>query len=378
MKIVVDENIEFGKEAFSTLGDVTLLHGRKITNEIVKEADALVTRSVTNVTEELLRGSNVKFVGTATIGKDHLDINYLNNSGIVYSSAPGCNSYAVTEYVFTAMAYIANEKGFSLENKSLGVVGYGNIGTKIAKYAKALGMYVLVNDPPVERETNQNIFSSLEETLKCDLITFHVPLNKTGIDKTLHLLDEGRINSLKPGTILINSSRGAVVDNTALLKRIKKYNDLTAALDVWENEPSVNLELLDLVDLGTPHIAGYSLEGKVNGTAMIYEALCNFIGKKPEWKPSLPPADNPIIELSKEHSTTSQLQGVSNHIYPIRRDSDLLKKFSNLPLREFAEEFDKQRKNYPFRREFNNYRIESQNLLDKQKDLLKAMRFEVE
>jgi erythronate-4-phosphate dehydrogenase len=334
MKIIVDENIEFGQEAFEQFGEVILSHGRKITNEMLKDAFALIVRSITSVNEELLKGTNVKFVGTATIGTDHLDIEYLDLAKIMHSSAPGCNSFAVTEYVLTALSKISYEQNFNLEDKSLGVIGYGNIGKKITSFAKAIGMNVAVNDPPLEREGFDYDFSTLEEALECDIITLHVPLNKTGIDKTYHLLDEERINNLKPGTILINTSRGAVVDNIALLNRLKNKNDITVVLDVWENEPSINQELLQNVFLGTQHIAGYSYEGKEN-----------------------------------------LLYSITNKIYPIQQDSQTLKSYAELNTAELAKQFDLLRKNYKLRREFNNYFIQTDNLTVQQKSILEKLRF---
>lgn len=376
MKIIVDENIEFGKEAFKQFGEVILCHGRKITNEMLKDASVLVVRSITSVNEELLKDTQVKFVGTATIGTDHLDKEYLNSANIKYSSAPGCNSFAVTEYVLTAVSKIAHEENFNLSEKSLGVIGYGNIGKKLTRFAKAIGMKVIVNDPPLEREGFDYNFSSLNEALKCDIITLHVPLNISGIDKTIHLLDEEKINKLKPGTVLINSSRGPVVDNAALLNRLKDRNDMTIVLDVWENEPEVNHDLLQKVYIGTQHIAGYSYEGKVNGTVMIYESLCEFLNEDKKWQPQLKQVENNRIELS-EKECENLLYSVTHKIYPIEQDSLTLKSYAELNTTEFAKQFDLLRKNYKLRREFNNYFIEPDNLDPSQITSLKSLRFNI-
>jgi len=376
MKIIVDENIEFGQEAFEQFGEVILSHGRKITNEMLKDAFALIVRSITSVNEELLKGTNVKFVGTATIGTDHLDIEYLDLAKIKYSSAPGCNSFAVTEYVLTALSKISYEQNFNLEDKSLGVIGYGNIGKKITRFARAVGMNVIVNDPPLERDGFDYPFSTLDEALQCDIITLHVPLNKNGLDKTYHLLDEEKINKLRPGTILINTSRGAVVDNIALLNRLKNKNDITVVLDVWENEPSINQELLQNVFLGTQHIAGYSYEGKVNGTVMIYESLCEFLNEEKLWQPKLKQVDDNKISLAKEEAE-NLLYSITNKIYPIQQDSQTLKSYAELNSAEFAKQFDLLRKNYKLRREFNNYFIEPDNLDSSQKATLEKLRLNI-
>lgn len=377
MKIIVDENIEFGGEAFSGFGEVELMHGRKIANESLKDCDALIVRSITKVDDNLLSDTPVKFVGTATIGTDHLDLNYLESRNIKYASAPGCNSFAVTEYVLTAISLFAHQSNFELADKSLGVVGYGNIGKKITRFTKSIGMKVLVNDPPLERDGYDYNFSSFEEILGCDIITLHVPMNKSGIDKTLHLFDEEKINLLKPGTVLINSSRGGVVDNFALLDRLGKYNDITAVLDVWENEPKVNGDLLQRVYFGTPHIAGYSLEGKVNGTKMIYDALCKFVNATPIWQPELPRVNDSFLTVKDNLSDTELLHSITNRIYSIDEDSNSLKKLAELNEQQRAENFDLLRKTYQLRREFNNYKISEKNLIERQKIILQELRFKI-
>lgn len=273
MKIIVDENISFGMEAFSQFGEVELVHGRKITNDLLKNAEALITRSITNVNKDLLQGTAVRFVGTATIGMDHLDLKYLDSQNIKYANAAGCNSQAVKEYILSALVHLANENDFTLEGKSIGIIGVGNIGKKIESLAKDFKMTALLNDPPRERAEGSKNFVSLEEALSADIITLHVPLNKGGEDNTVHLINEENIDLIKEEAVIINACRGPVVDNRVLFERIINYRDLITVLDVWENEPDINLNLLEVVDIATPHIAGYSLEGKVNGTTMIYQAL---------------------------------------------------------------------------------------------------------
>ena len=228
MKLIVDENISFGKEAFSEFGEITFAHGREINNNMLANADALITRSITKVNEELLSGTKVKFVGTATIGTDHIDLNYLQENDITFSSAAGCNSNAVKEYVLAAVSHIFKHR-IDIEDKSIGIIGVGNIGTKVAAISESLGLKVIRNDPPLQRlpagqtgETGSDIYSKLEDALQCDIITCHVPLNLEGIDKTVHLINEETLRLIKPGTLLINSSRGAVVDNKALRERLEK------------------------------------------------------------------------------------------------------------------------------------------------------------
>ncbi|MBT8386806.1 MAG: 4-phosphoerythronate dehydrogenase, partial [Ignavibacteria bacterium] len=286
MNIVVDENIAYAKEVFSKFGDVHLADGRRITNQQLKNVDALIVRSITNVNRNLLDGTKVKFVGTATIGCDHVDLNYLKKKNISFADAKGCNADSVAEYVFTALLKIAANENLMLNKKSIGVVGIGNIGSRIVKIAQALGMSVLKNDPPLERKGIGIKYVSLDEILQADIITLHVPLNKGGRDNTVHLLNKDNLNQIRNGAIIINTSRGVVIDNDALYN-ITRSKRLFNILDVWENEPSVSIGLLNMTQIATAHIAGYSLEGKLNGTKMICEALYSFMGKPPSWKPEL-------------------------------------------------------------------------------------------
>ena len=378
MKIVVDENIPFGFEAFSTLGEVELCAGRKIDNNILQNADALVVRSITKVNEELLKNTNVKFVGTATIGKDHIDEEYLSKNGIAFSSAAGCNSYSVTEYVFSALAFLANKYNFDISTMSIGIIGYGNIGTKVAKVAKTLGMKVVINDPPLKRESNNEMFSELNEALSCDIVTFHVPLNKEGTDKTVHLLNEKNINLIKPNSVLINASRGAVVSNEALKSRLQNNNDIHVVLDVWETEPDFDAELLRLVDIGTPHIAGYSHEGKVNGTTMIYNALAEHVGTSKNWKPTLESVADSLIEIDENDEIINVLTKLFRKSYEIIEDDLNLRKSLDLSSDKRGEYFDMLRKTYRKRRELNNFRVVLNSEKKEIKNLIKVLRVGIE
>ncbi len=377
MKIIVDENISFGEEAFSTLGDVVLSHGRKIDNKMLKNAYALVVRSITKIDESLLAGTSVKFVGTATIGTDHVDANYLERNGIAFASAAGCNSHAVKEYVFTAITYLINKYDLTLKDKTMGIIGIGNIGSKNVKVAEKLGLKVHKNDPPLERELRSSEFCSLDEALSCDIVTFHVPLNKGGADNTFHLLNEYNLPLIKPGAILINSSRGPVVNNNALKERLKRNNDLHVVLDVWEPEPEFDTELLSLVELGSPHIAGYSLEGKVNGTTMVYEALCRHLGITPEWQPVLPAVENSTIKIDSSDSQDQQLFDLFSHVYSIPEDNELMRKTLTDQKDNVGPYFDSLRKNYRLRRELNNYSYDSAGLNSAMQQVLSELRVQL-
>jgi erythronate-4-phosphate dehydrogenase len=298
-KIIADENIPCAREAFSHLGEVRLLPGRAITRESLLDADLLLVRSITPVNAKLLQNTAVRFVGTATIGTDHVDTAYLERQNIAFASATGSNANSVAEYVVAALVHRAIKHGLSLASLTLGVVGVGHVGSRVEKMATALGMRVRLNDPPLARQTHDPQYLPLDALMEADVITLHTPLAREGEDATFHLFDATRLQAMKCGSMLINTSRGAVVDNAALKTALQSGHLAAAILDVWENEPDIDVELLRLVEIGTPHIAGYSLDGKLNGTHQIYLAACEFIGVAPQWRleSALPPVRQPLIAL---------------------------------------------------------------------------------
>lgn len=343
MKIIADPSIPFVREAFAPFGDVQLVPGRQIDAAAVREADALLVRSVTPVNAALLDGSRVRFVGSATIGTDHVDAGYIARRGIGFASAQGSNANSVAEYVVAALLEMAHRRRFRLRDKTLGVVGVGHIGSRVVRYAQALGMRVLQNDPPRQRAEGLADFVELDRLCaQADIVTLHVPLD----DTTRHLLHRDNLRDF----ILINTARGAVVDNPALLKAIDGDRLDGAVLDVWENEPNISPELLDVVDIGTPHIAGYSLDGKVNGTRMIYRAACEFFGIKATWDPAplMPPPTVPRLELNVRGADEDEeiLRRVVRRVYDIGAD--------DCALRKRVRDFDLLRAEYPVRREFFN------------------------
>jgi erythronate-4-phosphate dehydrogenase len=289
----------------------------------------LLVRSVTLVNAALLDGSRVKFVATATIGTDHVDDRYLAQTGIGFASAAGSNANSVAEYVIAALLELAHRHHYRLRDKTLGVVGVGNVGSKVVRYARALGMRVLENDPPR---------GLVEPALAADIVTLHVPLDAT----TQRMLHHDNLR----GFTLINTSRGAVVDNAALLQALDGDRIPAAVLDVWEHEPNLLPELLDVVDLGTPHIAGYSFDGKVNGTRLIYAAFCRHFGLPATWRPELPAAPVPVVKypVTPGEDDEDVLREVIRQVYDITAD--------DARLRRAVREFDRQRTEYPVRREF--------------------------
>jgi erythronate-4-phosphate dehydrogenase len=377
MKLVIDENIAFAEEAFSGFGEIILLPGRKINNEILKNADVLIVRSVTEVNEKLLNKTNVRFVGTATIGRDHINTAYLESRNIEFADAAGCNADAVAEYVLASLAEIAAEKKLTFNGLKTGVIGVGNIGSRIVRYAKVLGMNVIKNDPPLKRKTGDSSFKEIDEITKAGIITFHVPLNMDGPDKTYHLFGQNKLSGLNDNIILLNTSRGSVIDNSVLESLITKKN-ITAVLDVWENEPAINTELLKKTFIGTPHIAGYSFEGKVNGTMMIYSALSRFLGSKEEWKPLLPEIADSTIKVKEVIGTEETLKNIFRQVYDIRKDNENLKRMIGITRDGAAEYFDWLRKSYPLRREFNNYSVFIPRGYHELEEILSVLRFNVE
>ena len=355
MKILVDENMPYARELFSRLGEVTAVPGRPMPVEALNDADALMVRSVTNVNEALLGNKTIKFVGTATAGTDHVDQQWLQQAGIGFSAAPGCNAIAVVEYVISALLMLAERDGFALTDRTVGIVGVGNVGGRLQKRLAALGIKTLLCDPPRVDNGDEGDFHALDEVVaQADVLTFHTPLFKDGPYKTLHLVDEVLIRRLKPGSILINACRGPVVDNAALLTCLEAGQDLSVVLDVWEPEPALNLALLEKVDLGTSHIAGYTLEGKARGTTQVFEAYSQFIGQPQQVPLSslLPTPEFDRITLNGKLDQPT-LKRLVHLVYDVRRDDAPLRKVAGIP-----GEFDKLRKNYLERREWSSLTVE--------------------
>ena len=360
MKIIADENIPFVAECFSSIGDVKVVSGRGMTPNIIADAEVLLIRSITPVGADLLTGSKVRFVGTATIGFDHIDIEYLSRNKIGFASAPGSNANSATEYVIAALLNISKRHSIDLEGKSIGIIGVGNVGGRVAKKASALGMKILLNDPPLHRQTGAPKYLPIEKLFDCDFVTLHTPLTFEGEDKTFHLADEKFFESLKTGCIFLNASRGGVVDSSALKTAIEESRLQATVLDVWENEPNIDVELLEMVDIGTPHIAGYSLDGKIAGMIMIYKAVCEYfeLEVKFDFDSFLPVPAIPELKINTQSvSEQDALLGIVERIYDINADDVRLRRMLEESAKERGKCFDSLRKNYPVRREFQNTRI---------------------
>ncbi len=357
MLIVADENIPYVADAFAEFGEVRLVPGRAMNRAAVQDAELLLVRSITRVDDALLAGSRVRFVGTATIGTDHVDQAALAQREIRFQAAPGSNANSVAEYVAAALLTLSARMGGGLAGKSLGIVGVGNVGSRVVRVAQALGMEPVLNDPPLQRLTGESKYRPIDEVVGCDFITLHVPLARTGVDATWRLVDDAFLNRMQPGAVLLNTSRGAVVDNGALLAALESGVINAAVLDVWEGEPEIDTALLARVALATPHIAGYSLDGKVNGTVMLYEAACDFLGVRCSWDGSaqLPPPEHGRIMLDAVYQSDEAVacEAVLG-AYPIERDDAALRSMVQRPHAERGAFFDGLRREYPVRREFFN------------------------
>lgn len=336
MKVVIDNKIPYIREAMEALADeVVYLPGKEITASVVRDADALITRTRTQCNRQLLEGSKVKFIGTATIGFDHIDTEYCREAGITWSNCPGCNAGAVEQYLHSVLLLLQQEKHVELKDACLGIVGVGHVGSHILSLAERLGMRILLNDPP-RADRGEVGFVSLETLAReCDIITFHTPLERNGEYRTFHLADRDFFHSLRKKPYIINTSRGEVVETEAILEALDKGLIGGAVLDVWENEPHINLELLDKVFIGTPHIAGYSADGKANATRMVLEAFCRFFGKEMNFHIAAP--EQPHREYDSDERVR-QLQMYNPH-----DDCDML--------RAHPELFEQLRGDYVLRKE---------------------------
>lgn len=355
MKIYIDENIPYGREFFTGLGEVITFPGRDVSAEQVKDADILLVRSITKVDEQLLaENKQIKFVGTATIGTDHIDLNYLKQRAIQFSSAPGCNKISVADYVLSSLLVIAEQQQFLLSDKSVAIVGAGNTGSAVYQCLTALGVKCKLYDPPLQESADQRDFCSFEEVLAADIITLHVPKVSHGHYPTIHMFNEQVLSKLSTEQILVNACRGEVVDNTALLKLAKQNLNPVLVLDVWENEPDIETALLPFVSIATPHIAGYSLDGKVRGTEMLYQAVCKLLNIeiKLAGKTFIDAPQLTNIRL-QQPCDQALLKRLVHLVYDVRRDDAMFRHMVNI-----AGGFDKMRKQYPERRELSTLKID--------------------
>jgi erythronate-4-phosphate dehydrogenase len=373
IKIVADNKIPFLKGALERVAKVEYLPGAEISRSHLLDADGLITRTRTICNRDLLEGTSIRFIASATIGYDHIDTDYCREKGIGWTNAPGCNSSSVEQYIVSTLLWLAMQRSLDLRALCLGVIGVGNVGRKVAAAARAMGMKVMLNDPPRERAEGNAEFVSLEKLKEqADIISLHVPLNKGGLDNTEHLVNQKFLTHLKSGAILINTSRGAVVDEAALLEGIRSGKLSDVILDVFATEPIINQELLDALTLATPHIAGYSLDGKANGTTMSVRAVSRFfkLGLD-DWSPATMPVPQ-IPELladASESDLYELLWEVYNQSYDVSSDDQRL--------RAAPDSFEILRGEYPFRREPVAYAVRLFQGYPEIKEVLEGLGFDV-
>ena len=360
MKILADQNIPSIADAFADLGDVTLMPGRDIRAEHLRDCQCLITRTVTRVDEALLGDSAVEFVGTATIGTDHMDLDYLHKANIGYTNAAGCNAEGAAEYVISGLFELSRRRNFDPLQLKAGIVGFGNVGSRLHAKLDALGIDCLVCDPPLQQSgESQQSFVSLDTILaECNFISLHVPLVRNGEHPTFHLLDGTRLNRLAENCVLVNAARGEIVDNAALLELLQRRDDLNVYLDTWENEPLVSRELLQRVDLATPHIAGYSVEGRLRGTQMVLDAACAHFKQKSSWHMSRELPAVREIDCRKFGTGVGFWQDLFRIHCDIRRDHDDFVSGLDLDNDAFAVHFDGLRRVFPERLEYSRFELQ--------------------
>jgi erythronate-4-phosphate dehydrogenase len=401
MKLVIDRNMPYAKEAFSTLGEVLARDGRQLTIADVRDADALFTRSTTRISAALLAGSSVRYYGSAVIGTDHIDIPYLEKQQIPWVAAPGCNAESVANYVTSALLWLGGQHRFTLKGKTIGIIGCGNVGSKVLRHAEALGLNIIVSDPPKQRsedgdQKSEIPYVTLEQLLaESDIVSCHVPLTKTGPDATFQMLDTPQFAQMKPGVIFINAARGAILSTDALLA-VLGTRIAHAVIDCWEGEPTYRTDLLARVDIATPHIAGHSYEGKVNGTKIIYKAYLAWLAETSadpvlrerakellreeniEKLFALPTPPVPHIDLPSIKDSEELLRQAVLRVYDIEADSLRLKRscVEDPVLRAAA--FDQQRSKYPMRREFTSTTVTLAKASKKLCATLQGLGFKIE
>ena len=358
MIIAVDAAIPDWEEAFSELGRIRPFSAKGLKPADIRDADILVVRTVTSVNASLLEGSSVRFVVAASAGTDHIDRAYLQARGVHFSYAAGCNANSVSEYIVTALHIMASRKGWILKDKSLGVVGAGNVGSRVAQKARALGMKVLLCDPPLRDSTGDAQYQRLDDVLGADILSFHVPLTFERPYPTWHMVNRRFLDCLAPEQFLINSSRGTVFDSQEVKVALREGRIEGAALDVWEEEPRIDYSLLELADIGTPHIAGNALDGKIRATEMTRKALCDFLEKHPaqSMAPVYPEAR--VLHPSPETGPQESVLSVLLQAFDIRKDDAELRALQSAPPEKAAESFERLRTRHPLRPEFRHFIVD--------------------
>ena len=353
MKIIADENMPNVEALFGGLGDITLVNGRSLSKEQLMDADVLLVRSVTKVNESLLEGTPVKYVGSATIGTDHVDTEYLLEKGIGFNSAPGCNADAVADYVFSSLSYLYFTKSVNWLEAKVGVVGQGNVGRCVASRFVELGCEVVAYDPLVNETVSGVTLTTLCEVMTCDVICLHAPLTHTGPYPSFDMINDEYVAHLSAGQTIISAGRGGVINETALIERFHALGGaLNLVLDVWHEEPHPNMQLAALCDIAIPHIAGYSKQGREKGTWFIYKSVCNFfdIPLKSSFSEAVSQGSICEIKMNSDLGKEEALNRAIQCCFDVARDSA---RFKYVMSSGEDKGFDWLRKNYVERDEFN-------------------------
>ena len=379
MRIVCDANMPFAREAFATLGDVLAVDGRAIAPAHLRDADVLITRSTTRVDEALIGARRLRFYGSGVIGTDHVDGDFLDRAGIPWQGAPGCNAASVAQYLVSGLVRLALRDNLRLDTLTLGVVGVGHVGRQVCRQGRALGLRVLACDPPRRRnprDTEAQAFIPLDTLLQeADVVTLHVPLTREGEDATWHLIDAARLARMRPGAFLVNAARGPVIDSDAWLAARHRLGG--TILDTWDPEPAYRPEVLDQTDWGTPHIAGHSFEGKVNGTMQVYQAACRVLGVAPVFTPAMPPPPVPELTINARGlSREALLEKLVLPVYDLAHDDTRLRVTTVANDLARARAFDQLRRDYPMRREFTATRVNLLHATPEQLRLATALGFQ--
>jgi erythronate-4-phosphate dehydrogenase len=359
MKIVADRAIPFLHYYFSALGEIAAVDGRDIGAATVRDADVLLVRTLTRVNEDLLAGSPVFFVGSPTSGTDHMDIAWLDRAGIAWAAAPGCNATSVAEYVLSALLVLAESLGRGLDGMRAGIIGCGHAGSAVARMLRGVGVECVLHDPPLQAATGGAEYQALATALDADIVTLHVPLTRSGPHATAGMVNAGFLDALSPEVILVNTARGEVVDETALLGALRTRPGLRAIIDVWAREPDVNAALLQEADIGTPHIAGYSTDGRLRATATIAGALWRHAGATPDESApmELPGPGVPVVHIAPGMDPMSAVQLAVLSSYDVRSDAIVLRRLAQGDAAVLARGFSEARNTYPLRREFSAHSV---------------------
>lgn len=358
MLIAADREITHAETAFAEFGSVRLVSGRTLETAQLRDADILLVRSVTRVDEALLRGTPVRFVGSATSGTDHVAIDYLRSRGISFAAAPGCNARAVAEHVLACVLLEAQGTGRDPARLTAGIIGYGNVGMAVTTLLQVIGVTCKLNDPPCAEIDDEQRFVSLEEALDSDIVTLHVPLTESGPHRTRDLIDARAIRLLRSGAILINTARGGVINEAALSEALDGVSPVKAVIDCWQGEPAIDRGLLRRAFLATPHIAGHSVEARTNATSALHQALAHHLGHPPRWRPdNMCPgavtlsladgADDPVRLLARAVLASHDPRGATVS----------LRRAIGLPGHRVSQYFDEVRRNMGTRREFSHYAV---------------------